>query len=194
MCQSQSSVCGSGLPLPAAHTLLKQPPQGELLVSATNGTQGFLARLCPTSCLGSTVAFSCFVEAHTFPETWRHKDTNLVHRSHRGFCPSSSPVLGHHLTTHTDIPKPLSHSQIVFYSTMFFIFFFPPLFFFPLLASKESFIFPIKLLVKSQLQSLYSLSLKLNYLSLNTEIPVRRKSPPSKARASTRDALPVFSH
>lgn len=108
------------------------------------------------------------------------------------FAPAA-PLSCHHLTTHTGIPKPPSCSQIVSDSIMFFTFLFLP-FFFLLLASKESFIFPVRLLVQNQLQSLYSLSLELNFLSLNTEIPVCRKSPPSKARAPTRDVLPVFSH
>lgn len=99
----------------------------------------------------------------------KHGDTrsHLVHCSHRGFCLSSSPVLCRHLTAHTDIPKPPSHSQTVFDSITFFTFFFSPLFFFLLLTSKESFVFPIRLLVKKQLQSVYFVSLELNYLSLS---------------------------
>lgn len=57
-----------GLPCPQ-HKLLQQPPWGEGLVSAPDGTQDFLDGLSPTSCRGSTAVFSGFVDAHILLET-----------------------------------------------------------------------------------------------------------------------------
>lgn len=160
MSQSQSSVCGSGCHCPQ-HRLLQQPPWGEGLVSAPDGTQDFLDGLSPTSCLGTTAAFSGFVDAHTSRNMvtqgliWSIVTTEVFATAAALSC--------HHLTTHTGIPKPPSNSQTVSDSIMFFTFFLLLLFFFLLLTSNESFIFPIRLLVKKQLQSLCSLSLEVNF-------------------------------
>lgn len=100
------------------------------LVSAPNRAQGFLAGFVPTSCLNFTVSVLGFVQ---WPRCFQKRGgtgVGLVHCSHRGFCPSSSPGSCHHCTACRDIPKPPSHSQIVFDSIMFLPLLFNPLFLF----------------------------------------------------------------
>lgn len=164
--QPQSSPCGSGLPLPSTHVLHKQPPKGTARKCLhPRGLRAFWRGLF----LYHVLISQCLSQALQWPTCFQKcggTGVGLVHCSHRGFCPSSSPGSCHHCTACTDVPKLPSHSQIAFDSIIFL-----PLFFLTHFSS-SSFDFqgllPIRPLAKKQLQSLNLLSLGLSYLSLNT--------------------------
>lgn len=100
MSQSQSSVCGSGLPLPSTHMLPSSHPKVSCWRLQPMGLRAF----CLDFFLHHVLVPQWLSQALQRPTCFqKHGDTrsHLVHCSHRGFCLSSSPVLCHHLLTQT---------------------------------------------------------------------------------------------